>query len=149
LNVNDNVEYWMGHSNFPITTSILDELDNTDGIDILKPISKYRFIIGLGIHFNLTDVRNEIDRNILGKNKNHCELDRICNEKIKGDAYSLLSQLTQEYKHWAIYILPNGNIDYCASNELDESYVKKFEGFNLSKQYSNGVLICSDGKSSY
>lgn len=141
--IHDDLEYWIGNCNFTITESIVDKLDHINGIEILKPVSKHRFVIGLGKMFNLTDVRKDIDKIVCGKTRNQIELDRMDNTKIQGRVDELKNSL-KTYQHWAIYILPNGTIDYCASNELDKDFLEKVECFSESQFYSNGVLIHSN-----
>lgn len=141
--IHDDLEYWIANCDFPITTGIVDKLDHINGIELLKVVSKHRFVIGLGKMFNLTDVRKDIDKFVCGKTKNQTELDRIENVKIHNKIDELKVSL-KSYQHWAIYILPNGTIDYCASNELDGEFLEKFECFSESQLYSNGVLIHSN-----
>jgi|APGre2960657423_1045063.scaffolds.fasta_scaffold135508_1 hypothetical protein len=48
---------WICHTNFDITESDKAALDLVDGIEVLKIMSRYRFFIGIGKMFSLTDVR--------------------------------------------------------------------------------------------
>ena len=141
--IHDDLEYWIANCNFPITKQIVDILDNINGIELLKVVSKHRFVIGLGKMFNLTEVRKDIDKMVCGKTKNQTELDRIENTKVQNKVDELRTTL-KTYRHWAIYVLPNGTIDYCASNELDTEFLEKVECFSESQFYSNGVLIHSN-----
>jgi len=56
---------WIGHSNFDITETIKDELEETSGVEVLKIQSRYRFFIGVGKMFDFQDVRKEIESNLL------------------------------------------------------------------------------------
>lgn len=58
---------WIGHTNFNITTSIKDKLNEVDGIEVLNVISRYRFFVGIGKMFKFTDVRKDIEDSILSK----------------------------------------------------------------------------------
>lgn len=144
--IHDDVEYWLGHCNFVITEDILNKLNHTKGVDVAKVLSKYRFVIGLGKLFNLTQVREEIDRTILEKTKAQSELDRIDNQSVKNATETLVQKLSSQYKYWVVYVLPNGQIEHCESQEFDETFMNQFECFSISQQCSNGVLIHSNEK---
>jgi hypothetical protein len=58
---------WIGHTNFNITTSIKNKLNEVDGIEVLNVISRYRFFIGVGKMFKFSDVRKDIEKTILSK----------------------------------------------------------------------------------
>ena len=56
---------WMGYTNFNITEDIKKTLNKTEGIEVLKICSRYRFFIGIGKMFDFTDVRRNIENKIL------------------------------------------------------------------------------------
>lgn len=58
---------WIGHTNFNITTSIKNKLNEVDGIEVLNIVSRYRFFIGIGKMFKFSDVRKDIEKNIISK----------------------------------------------------------------------------------
>ena len=58
---------WIGHTNFNITTSIKDKLNEVNGIEVLNVISRYRFFIGIGKMFKFSEVRKDIENYILVK----------------------------------------------------------------------------------
>jgi len=53
---------WIGHTNFNITQDIKNRLDQTEGVEILKIMSRYRFFIGLGRLFDFKEVRKNIEK---------------------------------------------------------------------------------------
>lgn len=55
---------WIGHTNFNITTSVKNKLNEVDGIEVLNVTSRYRFFIGIGKMFNFSDVRKNIEKTI-------------------------------------------------------------------------------------
>lgn len=59
---------WMGHTNFNITSDIRDKLNKTEGVEVLKICSRYRFFLGIGRMFDFKDVRKNIE-NILNSNE--------------------------------------------------------------------------------
>lgn len=52
---------WIGHTNFPLTVREKSILDNVEGIEILRIMSRYRFFIGIGKLFSLTEVRPRVE----------------------------------------------------------------------------------------
>ena len=58
---------WIGHTNFNITTSVKNKLNEVDGIEVLNVTSRYRFFIGIGKMFNFSDVRKNIEKTITSK----------------------------------------------------------------------------------
>lgn len=58
---------WIGHTNFNITTSIKNKLNEVDGIEVLNVVSRYRFFIGIGKMFQFSDVRKDIEETIISK----------------------------------------------------------------------------------
>jgi len=56
-----NFECWIGHTNFNLTENIKDELDQIEGVEMLKVYSRYRFLVGIGRMFDFTDVRKNIE----------------------------------------------------------------------------------------
>ena len=70
INLVANFDCWMGHTNFDITEDIKNELDRTEGIEVLKICSRYRFFVGIGKMFDFKDVRKMIEKSILKKERN-------------------------------------------------------------------------------
>ena len=60
-----NFDCWVGHTNFNITEAIKKTLDKIDGIEIMKVMSRYRFFVGIGKMFDFTNVRQDIEENLL------------------------------------------------------------------------------------
>ena len=70
INLVANFDCWVGHTNFDITEDIKNELDRTEGIEVLKICSRYRFFVGIGKMFDFKDVRKMIEKSILKKERN-------------------------------------------------------------------------------
>jgi hypothetical protein len=60
-----NFDCWMAHTNFDITPKIKEQLNKIQGIEVLKVCSRYRFFIGVGKMFNFSEVRKNIEKDIL------------------------------------------------------------------------------------
>lgn len=53
--------FWIGHTNFDITPTIIQILEKCNGIEILDIFSRYRFRIAIGKCFNDADVMTDIN----------------------------------------------------------------------------------------
>jgi hypothetical protein len=53
--------FWIGHTNFDITSTIIEILEKSNGIEILDIFSRYRFRIAIGKCFNDADVMTDIN----------------------------------------------------------------------------------------
>jgi hypothetical protein len=56
-----NFDCWMGHTNFNITGEIKDKIENSEGVEVLKICSRYRFFLGVGRMFDFKEVRHNIE----------------------------------------------------------------------------------------
>tara|TARA_R100000008_G_C3584949_1_gene171479 strand:+ start:835 stop:1266 length:432 start_codon:yes stop_codon:yes gene_type:complete len=59
-----NYDCWIGHTNFNITPEIKDNLDDIDGVEVLKICTRYRFFLGIGRMFKFSDVRKDIENQL-------------------------------------------------------------------------------------
>ncbi len=57
----NNFDCWVAHTNFNLTESIKNKLDDIEGIEILRIFSRYRFLIGVGKMFEFTNVRKNVE----------------------------------------------------------------------------------------
>lgn len=135
MNPYKQFKLWMGNTNFTITKKVVDAIRTIPGIEILKVLTRYKFIVGVGQLFEFKDVRTAIEKAL----SCHTELiSLIKDDKVKQQVMDLQNQLSQ-YKKWAIYVFPNGQLDFTTSNE--EDYNKKLGLFRQAVDYSNGILI--------
>lgn len=56
--------FWVGHTNFNITKSIIDIIERCDGVELLDVFTRYRFRIGIGKCFNDSDTMKTISDNV-------------------------------------------------------------------------------------
>jgi hypothetical protein len=111
MNPTKMFDCWMAHTNFPITKGDVMVLDEVLGIEALKIMTRYRFFIGIGKLFSLTDVRPRVEQalNIGGKS--------IIAE--------IMSQISGK-KKWAVCIYKDGSYKSIFSDvEVDHDYDKQ------------------------
>ena len=61
ITIASNFDCWVAHTNFNLTEKIKNQLDDADGVEMLRVFSRYRFLIGIGRMFDFTDVRKNIE----------------------------------------------------------------------------------------
>jgi len=64
-----NFDCWVGHTNFDITPTVRKALNETEGVELLKVCSRYRFFIGVGKMFNFKTVRKRVESRLLNLSK--------------------------------------------------------------------------------
>lgn len=64
LSTSEIFNFWIGHTNFNITKDIADTIEQSDGVEILDIITRYRFRIGIGKVFIDRDVMKQINDNV-------------------------------------------------------------------------------------
>jgi hypothetical protein len=57
--------FWIGHTNFNITTHVASIIELTDGVETLDVFTRYRFRIGIGKLFDAPTVMNSISKEVL------------------------------------------------------------------------------------
>jgi len=56
--------FWVGHTNFNISTHITNIIEQCAGVEILDIFTRYRFRIGIGKCFTDSDTMNVINNNV-------------------------------------------------------------------------------------
>ena len=56
--------FWIGHTNFNITSDVAYEIENADGVETLDVFTRYRFRIAIGKVFDESKVKFDISKNV-------------------------------------------------------------------------------------
>lgn len=56
--------FWLGHTNFNITTNIVKKIENINGVETLDIFTRYRFRVAFGKAFNDRDIMSTISNTI-------------------------------------------------------------------------------------
>jgi hypothetical protein len=131
---------WMGHTNFSITPEVVEVIKSVPGVEVLQIMTRYRFIIGVGELFDIRDVRSTIETQLECHRDEH---DMIPDQKLLEQIFELRKQL-ESFDQWAIYVFPNGQIDFATSEQ--EDFGKQLHIYRKAVDYSNGVLIESENE---
>ena len=133
---------WLGHTNFDITDSVQEHIESTPGVEVLVILTRYRFFLGVGKLFSFRDVRVSIENAVCNKDDNAKSEFSIVDTEVE----NIKSELS-EYKHWAIFIFPNGEISHIGANSLeDKQYRETVLLYKRAKVLSGGTIIQSNGR---
>lgn len=121
-------EMWIGNTDFNVSQSFINKISNIRGIELVKPLSRYTFIIGIGKLFKFDEVRLSIEM-VGGVSLTSSNIPKEVSELINsfGD------------KKFAIYVYPNKKFDYTIETDVD--FNSKIENFYEEKRKSNGVIL--------
>jgi hypothetical protein len=140
------LDCWTGHTNFDITKSVQQKIEHTKGVELLMVLSRYRFFVGVGKLFDFKSVRRKLESAVcqnLTKQKNQ---DDDMNKEVQ-DAVDLIRDIISADKYWAIYVSPDGEIDYVSTNdENDENYLTSLLVYEEAEKKLGGEISKSEGE---
>jgi len=138
------LDCWTGHTNFDITKSVQHKIEHIKGIELLMVLSRYRFFVGVGKLFDFKSVRRKLESIVcqnLTKQKNQ---DDDTNKEVQ-DTVNLIRDIISADKYWAIYVSPDGEIDYISTNDdNDENYLTTLLTYEESEKKLGGEISKSD-----
>lgn len=149
-----NTRFFVGHLNFHLSKSVQDVINDTEGVEFLKLMSKYRFLIGVGLMFQPMNVQKAIEDALKIPQKDNLsqqeresedkELEEALNkEESSQDVDSaincVLSQVQKDQK-WVAYIYPNGEHIIKVAKD-DEQFDEKLKQFEELELLSHGVIM--------
>jgi hypothetical protein len=114
--------FWMGHTNFDIGEDEAKIINDAPGVETLDIFTRYRFRISVGKAFDEYEVMDTIGK-------------ILCKEVIveKKDSLDRIQKhLSSNYAFWAIFVLPNGEIDY-KTGDTQESVKEKIASYPQKK----------------
>jgi hypothetical protein len=56
--------FWVGHTNFDLTETIIDVIEDHDGVETLDVFTRYRFRVGIGKCFDDAEVMSSINNTL-------------------------------------------------------------------------------------
>ena len=137
---------WFGYTNFDITFSVLDEIENADGVESVKIMGRYTFFIGIGKLFGSTEVKLNIE-NILTDTKHINNIESVTPD-LKEAIDSVKLQVDNK-QFWSIFVSSMGEIDYIMADSLTDSYLSDLDKFENLRQKIGGIIIRSSNEQKY
>jgi hypothetical protein len=148
-----NTKFFIGHLNFNLSKSVIMTINDVPGVEFLKIMSRYRFLIGVGLMFQPLDVQKMIEQKLgvfvsdelekamtveqLGQDDDEEEQE---NNEVQSAIDEVLSTVTKDSK-WIAYVFPNGEHIIKVANTDEEIQSKKAE-FEELANLSHGLVMC-------
>lgn len=140
LKPSDRWDCWTAHTNFPVTSKILNILnEEIDGIEVLKIMGKYSFFVGIARLFDIRDVRKQIDEKICSYTENEI----FSNDEIE-ETVNLLKDQLKDNNFWSILVYPEGMVEYVVANEINIEYLDALSSLIEKKNNFGGIILRSD-----
>lgn len=99
--------FWILHCNFLIDDDIMEILRDIPGVESYEPFTRYRFRLSIGKAFDEKEVRMAVQK-------------ALCPRPPRANKIDFLKEsLSSKYKHWAIFVFSNGEIEV-AHGDKDE-----------------------------
>lgn len=114
MNPNNHFKFWIGHTNFRLTSDDIDSIKFADGVDLFQVWTPYRFFVSPAKSFEWSIVRQNIEKQLLHANNFLAPVqDEITIETFKLSKDNTLSVTTEiqnfcstldtYYKYWVLY----------------------------------------------
>lgn len=148
-----DTEFFIGHTNFDIDENVFNAINKTTGVDYFRVLSRYRFIIGIGIAFYFKDVKRDIESTVIGyqHNADSIEEDAISphlreTNDIPANIQAIMQDVIESQKDipfWVAYVIPNGEVVIEEADDA-EDFKKLKKLMAKMVEYSHGYLVTSD-----
>ena len=101
---------WVAHTNFDITESVVETVEEIPGVEILRVWTRYRMWIGIANLFDTTEVQKAIDYALCGEPEPPPP--RSISKKQDAAVNILIKRLQKEHENeaWAVCRLPDGTL---------------------------------------
>ena len=142
MNPYKQFKMWMAHTNFNLSAKVAKKIKKIPGVEVLNVLTRYRFIIGVGELFNIRDVRTDIERSF---ECNKEKAAKIGDQSIK-DKINTLKKKLKQHDNWAIYIFPNGQIDFATDDNGLAQFNEKLTVYKHAVDHSTEILIEKDNE---
>lgn len=148
----DRFDLWLLHTNFDITPKILQVVANTRGVDSADPVSRYRLRIGFprvykgaSPIFNVDKTKKRVQDNILDYfHAEQNEQMRMFNLDVVRKIREVRDHLDKNNEYWALYVLPNGQMDVVKSSEMDDHLINRIGELTAVSHMVGGLLLTSE-----
>lgn len=144
LHILKNFRWYLAHTNFNITKNTILTLVKTDGIEVLHPVTRYRFLIAIGELFDVTSVKLDIEHQLCGRDIIESKVEFINNYEVKESVKTMMQELDSLKCEWTICVFPNGHVDFSINTETYKSqYKNDVKEFEECVKNAGCRIICS------
>lgn len=140
-------EVWQASVNFDITKECSDIIESVQGVEGLRIISRYTFVICVGMLFDSESVKYEIEKSLGIENVKIDNVEETLNipKNLERSLKTEISRVSSMSDYWYVYLFPNGEITSLVLKNQEE-YDKNLNYFLQMKRLSCGLLLSGRGK---
>lgn len=141
MNPYRHYKFYIGHTNFTIDNTARVQIKEADGIEVLKVISRYRFLIGVARLFDTVVVRKNLETILCGPKLE--DLNKELDSTILRDGKTV-KEIVDElkvHKFYALYIFPNLSYDFAVSDVENEEFIMRKNQMLEAQNYSSGIFL--------
>jgi hypothetical protein len=133
---------WVAHTNFDITESVVESVEQIPGVEILRVWTRYRMWIGIGNLFDTTEVQKAIDYALCGEPEPPPP--KPISKKQDAAINILVKRMQKEHKNeaWAICRLPDGTL-WAGTGADSETVIQ-----TIADQGLDGSIVASSWEKS-
>ncbi len=138
--------FWLGETNFDINMDVAAILDTTPGVEILDIFTRYKFRIAIGNNFSFQYVRQLIEQALDAspQPKDKSEQNMRLDPSTQTQVQQLIQMHLKKFNFWAIYVLPNGQVDMSSSYENSVEFSEKLDLYYQTRQLAGGAIFKYD-----
>ena len=136
LKPSDRWDCWIGYTNFDITKRISNLIEQTEGVEALRVLSRYSFFMGIGKLFDIKEARKKIEKQLCV----YTEEEILANENIQA-TLDLVKEQLKTKKFWSILVSPEGKVEYIVSDTMDKIYLEGLSGLLKLKKDIGGIIL--------
>ncbi len=125
---------WFCYTSFDITKNMVKKIEEIQGVEAIKVLSRYTMFIGIGKLFNSTLVKLDIEDTISGRDDIILEVE---------ETIEMVKNQVSEKPYWAIFISPTAEIEYIMSDTLNDEYLNDLNKFENLRDKIGGTILRS------
>jgi len=142
-------DFWIMHTNFNLTEGIANAIEQTNGVETMEICTRYRARIGFprsGL-FQPRDVMHAIEQAIYDMDHEiQNQLFVGLETQVVHRAMATRDKVEKKFEYWAMWIVPNGNIEVLGTDTMDEQYRQKFNTLKQAHVSVGGRFLTSESE---
>lgn len=123
--------FWSLDANFTLSKDVVEAICAVPGVETVDVFTRYRLRLAIGRSFKEKDVKLAIEQAV-------CKPEPAKDEKQAGRAddkmANMKTMLAKKFAHWAIFVMPNGRLEFAGGKTVDEVKTK-------SEQYATATSV--------
>lgn len=140
---------WIAHTNFNLTPQHYAAIEHVEGVEALQPISRYRFQVAIGYHFEEEEVKQNVNEALLGSLKQDLKdllsVYQVSNPTLTKKLTKSLEDVVSGIKNkiWVSYMPPSGEIKLLVTDKVDDVFLQEVTLLGLAQSIATGHIDSS------